>query len=115
MATNGFAWVNVNNSVPGSTINYGVSTVTSPNSVFVHPLAGGAFVGSGPVNYWTSNPADTGNGRWISARLVSCGVRIIPSSNITVKSGTLTAGIIPGKTIPSNNSSIVSPTPSTLR
>lgn len=89
----------MNNTVPGNTITFTASTVTLPNSVFLHPLAGGAFAGSG-TNYWTVNPADTGNGRWTSARLVSCGVRIIPSSNITIKSGTLTCGIIPGKTLP---------------
>lgn len=96
--TNGFAWVNVNNSVPGSSVTFGAGTTTGTNSVFVHPLAGGDFVGNSPVNYFSSNPSSTGSGRWVSARLISCGVRLIPSANITVKAGTLTAGMIPGKT-----------------
>jgi hypothetical protein len=61
-------------------------------------LAGGANVNYGPTNYYSNDPANTTTGRWVSARTIRCGIRIIPSANITVKQGTVTFGCIPGKT-----------------
>lgn len=53
---------------------------------------------SSPSNYYSSDPTNTGLGRWTSARTIRTGIRVIPSSNIVVKSGTVTLGCIPGKT-----------------
>jgi len=36
--------------------------------------------------------------RWMSMRVVRCGIKLIPLDNITVKSGLITAGLVPGKT-----------------
>lgn len=66
---------------------------------YVNPLAGAGTTTSNPVNLWNNNPYNTVGGRWTSARVVRCGIRVIPSSNITVKSGILTAGVLVGKTV----------------
>lgn len=71
--------------------------------MITHPLAGGANVSSSPTNYWSADPANSTTGRWVSARTIRCGLRIIPSANITVKQGTITFGCIPGKTINVSN------------
>jgi len=63
---------------------------------YVNPLAGGGTVASNPVNLWSPNAFVSSGERWTSARVVRCGIRIIPSANITVKAGVLTAGILPG-------------------
>jgi len=65
----------------------------------VHPLAGGDFVGNAPTNYWTNNPTATDGTRWTSARLVSTGIRVYPTASNYTKTGMLTGGIIPGKTL----------------
>jgi len=54
------------------------------------------------------DPTNTTNGRWTSARTIRCGIRIIPSANITVKQGTITYGCIPGKTFNVTNLGSVS-------
>jgi hypothetical protein len=77
--------VNVTNTSPGSTLTWASYSPTGSNTEFVHPLAGGDFVGNSPTNYFTSNPMSTGSARWTSARTVSLGVRLIPSANITIK------------------------------
>lgn len=40
--------------------------------------------------------ADT-NGRYLSYRVVRCGIKIFAQDNITIKQGVLTMGCIPGK------------------
>jgi hypothetical protein len=59
--------------------------VTAPNQVITHPLAGGDNVNNSPTNYYTDAPTSTSGSRWLSARTIRCGIRIIPSANITVK------------------------------
>jgi len=70
---------------------------------YVNPLAGGGTVASNPANLWSPNAYTTGGQRWTSARVVRCGLRIIPTANITVKQGVLTAGVLPGKGLPMTN------------
>jgi len=95
--TNGFAWANfLANYTPG-TYTYVAGTVASPNAVILHPLAGGNNVNVGGSNYWDPDPTST-SGRWTSARLIACGIRLIPVGQELYKAGTCTAGIIPGMT-----------------
>lgn len=112
--TNGLAWVNVQNTAPGNTVVAGAGVVGLPNSVFLHPLAGGAFAGFG-TNYFSANPADTSTGRWTSARLIATEVIIRPTGNAMIKQGTLTMGTVPGKTLPYSASNWPIPTASVLR
>lgn len=96
------------NYAPGTVNTFSSGTVSAPNRVITHPLAGGDNVQNNPTNYWTPDPANTTNGRWISARTVRCGIRIIPSANITVKQGVITFGCIPGKTYNARGNGTVS-------
>jgi len=66
---------------------------------YVNPLAGGGNITTNPSPLWSENPFTNGAERWTTARVVRVGLRVIPSANITIKQGMLTAGILPGRTL----------------
>lgn len=53
--------------------------------------------------------------RWISYRVISCGVKVIPLDNITVKAGIITAGQVPGMNADYNVAFVGMPSIAALR
>jgi hypothetical protein len=45
-----------------------------------------------------------------SFRVIRCGIKIFPKANITIRSGMLTIGMIPGKTFQNNVTTTIIPT-----
>jgi len=54
-----------------------------------------------------NDPDDSG--RFTSFRVVRTGIKIMPVSNITVRQGVLTIGMVPGKTIGSTSTGVTLP------
>ncbi len=82
---------------PGTTTNYtyGVNTLVAPNTVYLHPLAGGGFAGSGPADLSSSSFTDSSK-RFMTAKTNAVGIRIFATGQTVSRSGTLTLGILPG-------------------
>jgi len=69
--------------------------------------------GSGATinSYMYGNQGNSSSGlRWVSARVIRCGVKVIPAANLTVKSGVLTMVQVPGSDYSSGVVAIPIPT-----